>query len=250
MKKFYYLPITFLILSINVPAQITIKEKVKIKPEAIVDSSVRLMKSSVVDELILSFDADLYIWDWDVGQVTMISPVNKEIICLDPVYSGAFFKGSIIKLTSINSVFGRQVIDLVFKPESPGDSTYFLMFSSIDTIHAVGTINIVHTKKPELVILAPTKDSPPDTISAEPKMPNVVCKAQLKNYDKGQVTFEWKYIVTNKFERYKRIKGENITLCPRIDTTWFMGISHCYNDEITERQFHSLKTVQLFIIRG
>jgi len=82
-------------------------------------------------------------------------------------------------------------------------------------------------RKIELEILDPT---PTTTawITAEPKMPEVICKAQLKNYDKGTVTFEWKYIVR---KHYSRAGGK----CMRISRSEFNGLSYSnLGNEITE----------------
>jgi len=85
--------------------------------------------------------------------------------------------------------------------------------------------------KPELKIITPT----PDTtvwITAEPKMPTVICKAKLTSNYQGVVKYEWKYIV-RKF--YDRRDISNSSICVRISRSEFKGFS--YSDlggEITE----------------
>ncbi len=85
--------------------------------------------------------------------------------------------------------------------------------------------NIVVNSKPELVILSPTKDSSPDTITAEPKMPNVVCKAQLNGYNSGVVKYEWEYSITYELKR--------VNLCSRAGTITFGGTSYSENSNVS-----------------
>ncbi len=226
MQKGVLLFFIIVVLASCVFAQTVIKEKVNVNPSLEENSLKYSAKSvlSVADEVTLPFDADLYVWEYIDGFVQMISPVNKTIVCYNgPVDAGEFPKGSIIKLTTIIT-WNQQVVDLVFKPYI--DSTYFNMFYSTDTINAVGTINIVPAI-PKLTILSPLKTSPPDTITAEPKMPKVVCKAQLKNYYKNSFLFKWEYRVSYSLpRRYRNSKtSPYISLCPRnakiviVDTT-------------------------------
>ena len=59
--------------------------------------------------------------------------------------------------------------------------------------YTIAYVEVVSANRPKLVILQPTVDSPDDMISAVPQMPTVVCKAQLKNYNGGMVTYKWQY---------------------------------------------------------
>ncbi len=85
-------------------------------------------------------------------------------------------------------------------------------------------------KLPELEIIYPTEKSDDEKITAEPKMPEVICKARLKNYNKGQVTFEWEYWVSYEMKRWTI---NNDRLCSRFGKTKFKGKSYSYNEQIT-----------------
>lgn len=65
--------------------------------------------------------------------------------------------------------------------------------------YTVVYVEVLRGSEPKLVILQPTADSPDETISAVPKMPTVVCKAQLQNYNGGEVTYEWTYETADTF---------------------------------------------------
>lgn len=82
----------------------------------------------------------------------------------------------------------------------------------------------------EIEILNPTNDSE-EWITNEPKMPNVICKAKLKNYYKGNVTFEWEYWISYKLLRHKYQKVD--TLMRRTGTIQICGKSYSNNSEIT-----------------
>ena len=94
--------------------------------------------------------------------------------------------------------------------------------------------DVVVGKKYELEILEPTKDSEA-WITEEPKMPEVICKARLKNYNKGEVTFEWEYWVSYELFRRDRRKKEQpwLELCSRTGKVMFFGNSTSINEDIT-----------------
>lgn len=85
----------------------------------------------------------------------------------------------------------------------------------------------------ELEIIYPKANSPVETITDEPKMPTVTCKAQLKNYNKGAVAFVWEYWVSYSFRRFDTDEN-NTELCQRVAKTGITGISFANNSEITE----------------
>ena len=82
----------------------------------------------------------------------------------------------------------------------------------------------------QLVIISPTKDSPNETITADPRMPNVVCRARMKNYNGGTVTFKWEYGVTYELRR-QTVKGVN--MCSRSGSIVFQGVSYAKNEGTT-----------------
>jgi len=82
----------------------------------------------------------------------------------------------------------------------------------------------------EIEIINPTKDAE-EWITAEPKMPEVICKAKLKNYDKGEVTFEWEYWISYTLLRHK-FKSID-TLMRRTGKIQICGKSYSNNSEIT-----------------
>jgi hypothetical protein len=75
-------------------------------------------------------------------------------------------------------------------------------------------------------ILYPNIDSKDEPITSEPKMPTVVCRARLKNYDGGTVKFRWAYWLTASLEREKRN-------CPRFSKSYFKGYSYAENTNTT-----------------
>jgi len=65
-------------------------------------------------------------------------------------------------------------------------------------------------------------------------MPTVICKAKLKNYNKGTVKFRWEYWVSNEFKRRDKKKdGSYYNLCSRIGKSVFLGYSYSKNSEVT-----------------
>ncbi|MFN3872849.1 MAG: hypothetical protein ACK4R9_07595, partial [Ignavibacterium sp.] len=89
-------------------------------------------------------------------------------------------------------------------------------------------------KKYEIEIIEPIAGSV-EWITEEPKMPEVFCKARLKNYNGGEVTFEWEYWVSYElFRRDRREKNQPwIELCPRTGKVMFYGNSNSSNDEVS-----------------
>ncbi len=85
--------------------------------------------------------------------------------------------------------------------------------------------------KPELVIISPTGDTPNSTISQEPKMPVITCQAKLKNYTKGNVTFEWYYTVEYELSRVDYPSFN--PLCSRFGKSIFSGTTSASGDQIT-----------------
>lgn len=89
-----------------------------------------------------------------------------------------------------------------------------------------GEIKVIG-KTPKLVIISPTKTTPPDTITAEPKMPKIICKVKLNNYDNKPYLLKWEYIISYNLPRRYRASPQSsyIDLCERyarvaiIDTT-------------------------------
>jgi len=84
--------------------------------------------------------------------------------------------------------------------------------------------------KPELEILYPTPTTT-EWITAEPKMPTVTCKAQLKNYNKGTVKFEWEYWV--RYTLYRHAYYTADTLCRRTGMIKITETSNANNTDIT-----------------
>jgi len=95
----------------------------------------------------------------------------------------------------------------------------------------------VFTGKSEVIII---RDIPPPYINnvyitEEPAMPEVIVKAKLNNYNKGQVKFRWAYWVTSDFPRRNRRKGGNYyNLCHRISQSVFLGYSYANNQDTTK----------------
>jgi len=77
-------------------------------------------------------------------------------------------------------------------------------------------------KKLELEIIYPIPTTT-EQITAEPKMPTVICKAKLTSNYQGVVKYEWKYIV-RKF--YGRRDINNSSICVRISKSEFKGLSY------------------------
>jgi len=90
--------------------------------------------------------------------------------------------------------------------------------------------------KPELTII---RDKPLPYknyvyITEEPAMPEVIVKAKLNNYHKGQVKFRWAYWVTSNFpRRNKDSEGNYYDLCHRISQSVFLGYSYADNQDTT-----------------
>ncbi|MGE5411526.1 MAG: hypothetical protein ACM3MI_11255, partial [Clostridiales bacterium] len=88
--------------------------------------------------------------------------------------------------------------------------------------------------KPEIILISPTKDKN-ETITAEPKMPTVICSARLKNYTGGQVNYYWEYCVSYNFPRFKdnidkkTKKPYRTYYPPRTGKSIFKGVSTAYN---------------------
>ncbi len=97
-----------------------------------------------------------------------------------------------------------------------------------ETLEGFG--NVVLEDKYEIEILNPNNNSE-EWITIEPKMPDVICKAKLKNYDKGNVTFDWEYWVSYKLLRHKFQKVD--TLMRRTGKIQICGKSYSNNSEIT-----------------
>ncbi|MEJ2193591.1 MAG: hypothetical protein P8X73_01880, partial [Ignavibacteriaceae bacterium] len=111
--------------------------------------------------------------------------------------------------------------------------------------------DVITINKPKLVIIYPSINSPNDTIKDEPQMPKVICKAQIKNYNGGPLTFEWEYKVTYTYERFTYDKdGNQVDLCPRISTTIFNGVSHSYIGLITEWEVPFIRDSASFNYQG
>jgi hypothetical protein len=89
-------------------------------------------------------------------------------------------------------------------------------------------------KKPTLEITKPTKYSPPELISSEPKMPTVTCEAKLNNYKKGAVTYEWEYWVSYKLKRRDIDNHKFVPLATRDAEIRFNGTSFANNSDITQ----------------
>jgi hypothetical protein len=75
-------------------------------------------------------------------------------------------------------------------------------------------------------IISPSNNSPKDTISNEPHMPAVICKARLKTQTSGPIKFSWNYIVENRINRSDKKDHPIRTLCPRISKFMFSGLSY------------------------
>ena len=56
--------------------------------------------------------------------------------------------------------------------------------------------NIVVNSKPELIIIIPTTTTIDSFITANPAMPKLIIKAQMKYYNKAEFTFNWKYVIS------------------------------------------------------
>ena len=91
-------------------------------------------------------------------------------------------------------------------------------------------VEVVVGNKYEIEILEPiTNDI--EWITDEPKMPEVICKARLKNYDKGEVTFEWEYWVSYEINRVNWPNLDDV--CTRTGKIKFKGTSTSFNSQIT-----------------
>ncbi len=102
-----------------------------------------------------------------------------------------------------------------------------------------GEGDVVVKKKYELEILEPTSTSE-EWITNEPKMPEVICKARLKNYDKGDVTFEWEYFV--RYRIYRHYFETDDTLCSRTGMVKFIDTTYANNSNITTWSNNFLKS--------
>lgn len=79
-----------------------------------------------------------------------------------------------------------------------------------------------------LSIIYPTENSV-EWITEEPQMPSVECKAKLKNYNGGLVTFEWEYWI--RYNLYRHAYYSADTLCDRTSMVKITGNSTAYNTE-------------------
>ena len=103
-------------------------------------------------------------------------------------------------------------------------------------LHVYGSGKIT-IKKPKVQIIL---DKPPPYrndvyITAEPKMPDVICKAKMNDYEKGKVKFRWAYWITSDFpRRNKDENGNYYDLCHRISQSVFLGYSYANNEDTTK----------------
>jgi hypothetical protein len=73
----------------------------------------------------------------------------------------------------------------------------------------IGFGDVVVENEPELIILEPNSVTVDKHISADPSMPTLTIKAQMKNYLKGEFNFEWKFILywtNNRESPHRTIK--------------------------------------------
>ncbi len=68
-------------------------------------------------------------------------------------------------------------------------------------------------------------------ITEGPQMPTVICKAKLKNYNKGTVTYYWEYWVSYTF--YRHAFRTSDTLCSRTGKIKISGTSNATNSDTT-----------------
>jgi hypothetical protein len=90
--------------------------------------------------------------------------------------------------------------------------------------------DVVLENKYEIEILNPIHNSE-EWITKEPKMPDVICKAKLKNYDKGNITFEWEYWTSYILFRHAYSTAD--TLMRRTGKVEIQGKSYTNNSEVT-----------------
>ncbi len=93
----------------------------------------------------------------------------------------------------------------------------------------------------QLVIISPKQGGNNETITSEPKMPVVNCQAQLRNYNGGKVTFNWKYITADTLLQ-KTVGGTQLP--PRYSGIGFFGSTTGTGSNISQWQvpFNSLFT--------
>ncbi|NWG27572.1 MAG: hypothetical protein HXY48_03445 [Ignavibacteriaceae bacterium] len=123
------------------------------------------------------------------------------------------------------------LIDPVDKQNNKGDQQ--VEFLEIDCFfgwqsESYDDVSVV--KDNPLEIMYPTADTT-EWISAEPQMPAVICKAKLKNYNKGSVTFEWEYWIRYTLYRHEFYTAD--TLCRRTGMVKISGTSNANNSDTT-----------------
>ena len=106
-------------------------------------------------------------------------------------------------------------------------------------INFICTVQTFLIQNPTIKILSPTRDTPNEKITNEPKMPSVVCTAKLSNYNSHNVNFDWEYWVSYNYQRidkhdtevyspkfHKKVKGKTLDwpkLCSRVEKFCFSG---------------------------
>jgi len=81
-----------------------------------------------------------------------------------------------------------------------------------------------------LEIISPTKNDT-NWITAAPQMPSILCRARMKNYIWGEVTFNWEFWVRYTLYRHSFYRAD--TLCRRTGMIKITGTSTANNTDIT-----------------
>ncbi len=103
------------------------------------------------------------------------------------------------------------------------NTTITFTVTGVDKPSDTGTGSVViKGNQPKLVILQPTANSPNDTITFVPQMPTDTCRAQLQNYNDGQVTYTWMFSTADTFLQ-ETAKEPRHELPPRYSGVGFHG---------------------------
>jgi hypothetical protein len=130
-------------------------------------------------------------------------------------------------LKGFNST-SMQSLKKVKKITGSGPGQECLFFQMLHSI--IGTASATKNKQFKLEIIYPLASSPNDSITCEPKMPIVKCKAMLHNYS-GNIIFHWEYWLSSNI---KRSDVDGSDLCTRICQTEIIGRSLSKDSIITE----------------
>jgi len=125
----------------------------------------------------------------------------------------------------IQSVAGQSKMIVKEAKPVPGGRTRRLQSSALEAVMKAMSSwcpiseVVVKSKQAELVVLEVLPDVEQHSITPAPQMPTISVKAQLKNFNKGEVTFDWLFVA-------RWISPE-----PRTFHTTFEGITTAQNSE-------------------